>query len=126
MPIHKRLKKDFQKPYYKLEPSYKSEQSYKLEPYILDLPTPRLLTPELEPRKPELLEEIINRGITSPATNQEFIVPLPIDKKTMDNYILSPRKKHRRRKTHVTHKIYKKSKSVSNSRSKSKTRSSRK
>lgn len=128
MPIHKRLKMDFQKP------------SYKVEPYILELPTPRLptprlpiprlltprlLTPELEPRKPEILEEIISRGITSPVSHEEFIVPLTIDKKTMDDYILTPRKKHRRRKTHVTHKIYKKPKSSSKSTSK-KTRSSRK
>jgi len=123
MPIHKRLKMDFQKPSYKLEPSYK------VEPYILELPnprllTPRLLTPELEPRKPEILEEIISKGITSPVSHEEFIVPLTIDKKTMDDYILTPTKKHRRRKSHVTHKIYKKPKS--RSKSKSKTRSSRK
>jgi len=134
MPIHKRLKMDFQ------NPSYKLDQSYKVEPYILELPTsrlltprlltprlltPRLLTPELEPRKPEILEGIISRGITSPVSHEEFIVPLTIDKKTMDDYILTPRKKHRRRKTHVTHKIYKKPKSNSKYNSK-KTRSSRK
>jgi hypothetical protein len=125
MPIHKRLKIDFQKPSYK-------EPFLIIEPQFLEVPsptprllTPRLLTPELQPRKPELLEQIISKGITSPATNQEFIVPLSIDKKTIDNYILTARKKHRRRKTHVTHKIYKKPKSTSN-KSKSKTRSSRK
>jgi hypothetical protein len=120
MPIHKRLKIDFQTPSYKIEPSYK------LEPKILELPTPRLLTPELEPRKPEILEEIISRGISSPASHEELIVPLTIDRKTIDDYILTPRKKHRRRKSHVTHKIYKKPKSRTNSISKSKTRSSRK
>jgi hypothetical protein len=125
MPIHKRLKIDFQEPF------------NKREQYLLELPltqrlvtprlvTPRLVTPELEPRKPEIFEEIVNSGITSPATNEEFIVPLTIDKKTMDNYILTARKKHIRRKSHVTHKIYKKPKSRTKSRSKSKTRSSRK
>jgi hypothetical protein len=116
MPIHKRLKIDFQKPYYKPEHHH----------YLLDLPTPRLLTPELEPKKPKILEEMINSGITTPATNEEFIIPLTIDKKTIDDYILTPRKKHRRRKTHVTHKLYKKPKSKSMSASKSKTRSMRK
>jgi len=130
MPIHKRLKMDFQKP------SYKVDKSYKVDPYILELPTPqlltpqlltpRLLTPELEPRKPEILEEIISKGISNPVSYQEFIVPLTIDKKSMDNYILTPKKKQTRRKSHVTHKADKKSKSTSKSRSKSKTRSSRK
>lgn len=123
-PIHKRLKIDFQKP------------SYKVEPYILELPTtprlvtprlvtPRLLAPQLEPKKPEILEEIISRGISSPASHEELIVPLTIDKKIMNDYILTPTKKHRRRKTHITHKVYKKLKSISKSKSK-KTRSSRK
>jgi hypothetical protein len=131
MPIHKRLKKDFQKPSY-------GEPFLIIEPQFLELPSsthqllsprlqsPRILSPELEPRKPEILEQIISNGITTPATNEEFIVPLTIDKKTMDGYIQNPRKKHRRRKTHITHKIYKKPKSMSNSRSKSKTHSSRK
>jgi hypothetical protein len=124
MPIHKRLKIDFQKP------SYKPEHHYFVELPTPRLPTPRLITPELEPKKPKILEEIINSGITSPATNEEFIVPLTIDKRTIDDFILTSRKKHIRRKSHVTHKIYKKpksrSKSRSNSRTKSKTRSSRK
>jgi len=124
MPIHKRLKMDFQKPSYKPEHPH----HYFVELSTPRLLTPRILTPELEPKKPKILEEIINSGITSPATNEEFIVPLTIDKKTIDDFILTPRKKHRRRKTHVTHKIYKKlkSKSKSTSTSKSKTRSTRK
>jgi hypothetical protein len=129
MPIHKRLKIDFQEPFNKREQQYLLELPPSpriLSPRIL---TPRILTPEFEPRKPEILEEIINSGITSPATGEEFIVPLTIDKKTIDDYILTPRKRHRRRKTHITHKIYKKPKSSTkskNTKSKSKTRSSRK
>jgi hypothetical protein len=109
MPIHKRLKIDFQEPF------------NKREPYFLEV-----ATPELQPRKPETLEEIISTGISSPASDEELIIPLTIDKKTMDDYILTPRKKHRRRKSHITHKVYKKQKSSSKSKSKTKTRSSRK
>lgn len=100
-PIDKRLKMDFQQPIYRPEPLF------------LELPTP-----ELKPRKPKTIEELISRNISSPAVDEELIVPLTIDKKTMDSYTLTPRKKHRRRKTHVTHKVYKKPKTSSKSKSK--------
>jgi len=111
MPIDKRLELDFQ------GPSYREGQ-------FLEFPT-RLTVPELEPRKPTTIKEIINRGISSPAQNEELIVPLTIDKNTMDDYILTPKKRHRRHKTHITHKVYKKNKSTSKSSNK-KTRSMRK
>jgi hypothetical protein len=110
-PIDKRLKMDFQDP------------SYRIEPYFLELPAPRISTPQLEARKPKTMKEIINRGVSSPAFDEELIVPLTIDKNIFDNYTLTPRKKHRRRKSHVTHKVYKKPKS---SKSKSKSRSIKK
>jgi hypothetical protein len=113
IPIHKRLKLDFQEPY------------YTPKPYFVEFPTPRLSAPQLQHREPKTMEEIISRGVSSPALNEELIVPLTIDKKTMDDYILTPNKKHRRRKTHVTHKVYKKYKSSSKS-NKPKTRSMRK
>jgi len=106
-PIDKRLKIDFQEP------------SYKIEPYFLELSAPQISTPQLEPRKPKTMKEIISRGISSPALNEELIIPLTIDKNTIDNYTLTPRKKHRRRKTHVTHKVYKKPKSRMKSKSRS-------
>ena len=120
-PIHKRLKIDFQNP------------SYMPKPYFLELPTtsrlvtPRILAPELEPKKPEIMEEIISRGMSNPGSHEELIIPLTIDKKIIDDYILTPTKKHRRRKTHITHKVYKKPKSSSKTKSKGKkTRSSKK
>jgi hypothetical protein len=114
MPIDKRLELDFQ------------GLSYRPESF-LEFPT-RLTVPELEPRKSTTIKEIINRGISSPAQNEELIVPLTIDKKTMDDYVLTPNKRHRRRKSHITHKVYKKNKSSNKSsiKSKVKTRSMRK
>lgn len=113
MPIDKRLKMDFH------------ESPYRVEPYFLELSSPKLLTPQLEPRKPKTIEQIIDRDISSPSVNEELIVPLTIDKKTMDDYTLTPKKRHRRRKSHITHKVYKKHK-TSKSKSKSKTRSMKK
>jgi len=86
MPIHKRLELDFEKPY--------SPQEYLIE-------------------LPELLssDTLSNHGISSPKTNEELIIPLTIDKKTADKYTLTPRKKHKRKKSHITYKVYKKPKS---------------
>lgn len=113
-PIDKRLKMDFHQP------------SYRIEPYFLELPSPQLPNPQLESIKPKTIEDIINRGISSPSVNEELIVPLTIDKKTIDDYTFTPKRRHRRRKTHVTHKVYKKPKTASKSKSKSKTRSIKK
>ena len=72
--------------------------------------------------------------ISSPLSDEEFIVPMPIGKSTTDLYPhlrkekmkkrtkrnRTKRTKRNRTKTHVTHKIYKKPKSSSKSSSKSK------
>jgi len=100
MPLDKRLKMDFQ-----------NETPYS-EPYFIELPTPKL-----EPIKPRTITEIPYTHLSSPRTNEELIVPLTLDKKTIDDYYLTPRRRHRRKKTHVTHRVYKKPKSRSKSRS---------
>ena len=105
MPIDKRLKMDFQEPYYKPEPLY------------IELPTPKY-----EPRKPEYHKEVINRRISSPLSHEELIIPLTIDEKNKKLLTLTPHKKHRRPKTHITHRVYKKTKSTSKTKSKSKSR----
>lgn len=107
IPIGKRLKMDFQKPYYNTEPLY------------IELPTPKF-----EPRKPKYLKEIIDRPISSPLIGEELIIPLTIAEKKSDLLTLTPTKKHRRPKTHITHRVYKKTKSTSRSKSKSKIRTS--
>lgn len=104
MPIDKRLKMDFKEP------------SYIPEPYYIELPTPKF-----EPREPKIelpetsIDELISKGISSPKSGEELIVPLTIDRKTIDKYTLTPKKKHKRVKTHVTHRVYKKPKSSSKS-----------
>lgn len=108
IPIDKRLKMDFQEP------------SYRPKPYFVELPAP-----QLQPRQPKNVEKILGRTITSPAFGEELIIPLTIDRKTKNLYTLTPHKRHKRAKTHITHKVYKKPKSSSKSKSRSKSRSSR-
>jgi len=115
MPINKRLRMDFDNP------------NFNPEPYYIELPTPEFKPREPIMNEPEVsIDELIDRRISSPRTNEIFL-PLTMDK--IDKYTLTPKKRHKRRKTHVTHKIYKKTKSSrsrhSNSKSKSKTKSYR-
>ena len=112
-PIDKRLKMDFYEP------------SYRPDPYFIELPTPELPTPELQPRKPKIIKELIDRRISSPLPDEELILPLSVSDKSIKKlYTLTPRKKHRRRKTHITYKVSKKPKS--STKTKSKTRSMKK
>lgn len=96
VPIHKRLEADYINPKYKITSSFPSSSPLQNMEQIMD--------------------------ILSPKSNEEFIVPLTIDRK------FTP-KKHRKR--HITHKVYKKRKSShksnsKNSKSKYKTKSSHK
>lgn len=107
MPIDKRLKIDFQEPY------------YSPENYLLELPTS-----EFQPKKPEYLKQNIDRYISSPSRGEELVIPLKVDKKL---FTLTPHKKHRRAKSHITYKVYKKPKSTSKkTKSRSKSRLSSK
>jgi len=100
MPIDKRLKIDFREPCY--EP----------ENYYVELPTPKL-----EPIRPDvnIIEKLNQPHISSPVTGEELIIPLTIDRKTADKYTFTPKRKHRRLKTHITHKVYKKPKTKTSS-----------
>ncbi len=104
MPLHKRLKNDFK------------ESSYIREPYYIELPST-----EIKPRTPKTMEEILSRHISSPLQNEELIVPLTIDQKTIDNYTLTPKRRHRKLKTHISHKAYKKIKSQNRTKSRFRT-----
>lgn len=107
IPIDKRLKMDFE--------NYNS----KPEQLFIELPAPKL-----EPRIPSFsspIEELISGRISSPKSGEEFIVPITINKKTLDNYTLTPKRRHKKYKTHITHRVYKKRKTNSKSKTKSTT-----
>jgi hypothetical protein len=81
------------------------QESYTGEPFLLELPP-----------------QNVNR-ISSPLPNEELVIPLQIDKSTINKYTFTPRKKHRRHKSHVTHKVYKKPKSLKKSKKSKKSKS---
>ena len=113
MPIDKRLKTDFYK------------QNYDNEPYFIELPAP-----EIQPREPIIkepdtyIEELIDKHISSPKTNEIFL-PLSIDSNEFNKYTFTPKRKHRRRKTHITHKLIKRTKSKSSRTKSAKTKSNK-
>ena len=109
MPIHKRLKIDFSKPVYKHNP-----EIYKVELPEVDLPEVDL--PEVEEKhsdKINTLQQILDsaephkRYLSTPLPNEELIIPLSINKK------ITPRRRHRHRKTHKTYRVYKQHKKSS-------------
>jgi hypothetical protein len=117
MPIDKRLQLDF------VEPSFKNDSR------ILQVELPHLKTPEFFPRRADFINEadilmmdsmqksnalkssIPTNYLSSPLPNEELIVPITIDEKTIDKYTLTPKKHHKHKKTHKTYKVYKKQKS---------------
>jgi hypothetical protein len=116
MPIHKRLEMDFKKP---------SMVNY--DDYFIELP---LI--ELKPKEPILKEpdtssikQILDKQILSPKTSEELIIPLTIDKKTADNYTITPRRRHRRHKTHITHRVFRRPKSAKSRSRTTKTKTNR-
>jgi hypothetical protein len=133
MPIDKRLHMDF------------VAQKVKKEPIVLQIELPDLKTPQLIPRQPYVIKEpesMFENDVTSlesflesanptsylssPASNEELIVPITIDEKTSENYTLKPKKHHKDKKTHKTYKVYKKRKSPKSKKSKKSSKTSKK
>ena len=125
-PIHKRLQMDFENPVFKHDPNI----------YQIQLPPPNMnqqmfaeanpiqssFEPSFEPSYENLLQ---TNHLSSPLSNEEFIIPLTIDEKLQDKRHHKHKKTHK--KTHKTYKVYKKVKSsFPKSKSKSKSRKSKK
>jgi hypothetical protein len=118
MPIHKRLQNDFSlkddvyqlKPYYRKTHKHRHKMRHRKPPMIKQMITPQMITPQtITPQM--ITPQMINRYIASPQENEEFIIPVNINSDTSDKYTYTPQKRHKRRRTHNTHKIYIKSKS---------------
>jgi hypothetical protein len=107
MPIDKRLQMDF-------------NESFRRQPQLLQIEIPDLKTPYVEPEPDEqTIEELLqsirpNSYLSSPLPEEELIAPITIDDKTLNNFTLTPNRRHKRPKTHKTYKVYKKPKSSSN------------
>ena len=100
MPIDKRLKMDFEDSYYKPEKS------------LIEIPAPAI-----EYNVPIISDKKSRHHISSPTTSEELIMPVTIDRKTIDNFTFTPKRRHKRAKTHITHKVYKKPKTTTKSKS---------
>jgi hypothetical protein len=108
MPLHQRLKNDFQ------DTQYIPEYQY------IELPMPNF-----ETKKIKTANQLLSNHVSSPLSNEELIVPLNINKKPVGKYTLTPRKRHKKLKTHITHRFYKRAK-TSSKKTKSMPKSSRK
>jgi len=106
LPIDKRLKRDFKQNTFRHDPNLYQVQ--------FDNVKSQSIQELLQSEKPTYTH------ISSPLPNEELIVPLTINEKTIDNYTLTPRRRHRRMKSHKTHRVYKRPKSASKKRTRSK------
>jgi len=134
LPIDKRLKKDFKKNQinHDLDMYNIYLDDFKTSP-LLPVPTtlnPRLMNynPTASLDKNDSLDNLLqlsspNSHISSPLSNQEIIIPLTIDDNSMKSYTLTPRKRHRRPRTHKLYKVYKHPRVTTSSSRKSKTKS---
>ena len=139
LPIDKRLKKDFKKKQINLEPNIYNLYLDDLQSSPL-LPIPTTMNPKLMNYNPTVsldsaennsLEKLLQLSspdshISSPLPDEELLVPLTIDDDSMQSYVLTPRKRHRRPRTHKTHRVYKHRRVTSSRKSKSKTKKRRK
>lgn len=120
MPIDRRLDMDFNSPTFGNDPSILKIELPEIEDLINDMTSsPASLSPKVASSK-------LQSYLSSPLSNEEFIVPITIDDKTIDNYTFTPGKRHKHKKDHKTYKVYKKVKSSPSSRSKSSRQKKRK
>ena len=134
MPIDRRLAMDFNNPAFENDTSILKIELPEIEDLIDDMNSSASLGPKvasLGPKVASLGPKVASLGpkvktskpksyLSSPLTNEEFIVPITIDNKTLDNYTLTPGKRHKHKKHHKTYKVYKKVKSSSSSSSRAK------
>jgi hypothetical protein len=131
VPIHKRLQNDFDGRVFIHEPRvYQIELPVAIKRPENDMPEPSPIS-YIDSPKTDSVEELLETikptsFLSSPNSNEEFIVPLTIDEKPHNSFVFTPRKRHFRKKTHRTYKIYKKRKTPTSSRKKTLRRSSSK
>jgi len=107
-PLNKRLLNDFNRR------ECSEPDIYKIE---FDNLQPNVIPFTKKEREPELLEYINTpqkkyTHISSQLPNEEFIIPVKFDNKPMDNYKFTPKRRHKRIRTHKTYHVYKKPKSA--------------
>jgi hypothetical protein len=123
LPIDQRLKKDFKQVRFEYPPNIYDE------PNIYDalsMPEAPLLLKNDTDRMSFLDEDLIKKArpvfphISSP--KEELFIPLTIDRDSEKSYVLTPKKRHLKPRTHKTYKVYKKHNTSSKKRKKRKYR----
>jgi hypothetical protein len=115
-PLEIRLKKDLKKPkVFRYKPHYRIE----------------LAAPPISPRVPTFLSEPSNDSsslmellhssspdsyLSSPASNEEFIVPIKLNQSPYERYTMTPKRRNLTLKTHRTYRAFKKPKTTSSRR----------
>jgi len=139
LPLEKRIQKDFNKNFRKaFEPKIfvvelEGDKNNIFQPNLSEstIPTPFInnqndLQNDLQSVLENPLSEILGQKqphISSPKTNEEFIIPLTVNPNSLDKYTFTTRKYHRRPRTHKSYKVYKHKKTSARSRNKSKSTS---
>lgn len=121
MPLDRRLKRDFKHQSFMHDPNmYKIEFEDLKSPPLMPLPPQRKSEKSIE----ELLETIRQPPlhISSPAQNEEFIIPVTLHNNPLEKYTFTPKRRHKKIRSHKIHKVYKKPKSSSSKSSGSKSR----
>jgi hypothetical protein len=98
LPLHKRLKKDFKK-----QPVIYQIEFDNIEPSYLN---PSINEVNESIHTPISIDRQLNY-LPSPKQNEEFIVPVMINERPSKKFTLTPRKHHKKVKTHKTYKVYK-------------------
>ena len=121
LPLDQRLKGDFgRKKKINLDPTVYNLYLEDLQSTPL-LPIPTTMNPKLMNYNPTVsldsnanksLENLLQLSspdshISSPLPDEELLIPLTIDDDSMRSFVLTPGKRHRRPRTHKTHRVYK-------------------
>jgi len=110
MPLHQRLQSDFKQPLFRHDPSlYRIELPIRSAPYMNDSFSSSSSTPMLEWMSPSSSSPFLS----SPASDEEFIIPVTLNPTTEDNFSSN---KKRRKRTHKTHRVFRRAKSSTSSR----------
>ena len=117
LPIDQRLKKDFKKVRFEHPPNIYDELSMLEEPLLLNNNVDMMSFIDDDLIK---ITKPVFSHISSP--KEELFIPLTIDKDSNQSYVLTPKKRHVKPRTHKTYKVYKRRKSTSSKKRKRKYR----
>jgi len=123
LPIHRRLSDDFK--YINYPRERERERRSRPRPMLVEFENIQqpLLPYQIQSRPHSIKNPQFYTHISSPLQNEEILVPLSLDNKTLNRYTMTPNKHHKKIRTHRTHRFYKRP--LSSNRTKSSSRKSK-